>query len=80
MIFICFSSKDVQKPLRDVLHCIERFELPVLYDPERLSSEDDYNLKGYKAGIEKAAYAILLLTPNSVSSTCIQEDVYEIPK
>lgn len=78
MIFICFSSKDVQQPLRDVLHCIERFALPVLYDPERLSSEDDYNLKGFKAGIEKAAYAILLLTPNSVSSTCIQEEIHQM--
>lgn len=78
MIFICFSSKDVQMPLREVLRCMERFELPVLYDPERLSSDDDYNLKGFKSGIEKAAYAILLLTPNSVSSTCIQEEIHQI--
>ncbi len=78
MIFICFSSKDMQKSLREALHCIERFELPLLYDPERLSSEDDYNLKGFKTGIEKAAYAILLLTPNSVSSACIQEEIHQI--
>lgn len=78
MIFMCFSSKDVQKPLREALHCIERFELPVLYDPERLLSEDDVNLKGFNTGIEKAAYAILLLTPNSVSSACIQEEIRQI--
>ncbi len=78
MIFICFSSKDVQKPLNEVLHCVERFDLPVLYDPERLSADDDYNLKSYKTGIEKAAYAILLLTPNSVSSACIQEEIQQI--
>lgn len=78
MIFICFSSKDAQEPLREVLHCVERFELPVLYDPERLSSDDDYNLKSCKAGIGKAAYAILLLTPNSVSSACIQEEIHQI--
>lgn len=78
MLFICFSSKDVQEPLREVLHCVERFELPVLYDPQRLSADDDHNLKGFKAGIEKASYAILLLTPNSVSSPCIQEEIPQI--
>ncbi|MCM1541510.1 MAG: hypothetical protein NC121_09620 [Blautia sp.] len=78
MIFICFSSKDVQGPLGEVLHCVERFELPTLYDPERLSADDDHNLKGFKEGIEKAAYAILLLTPNSVSSACIQEEIQQI--
>ncbi len=78
MLLICFSSKDAQEPLSKVLHCVERFELPVLYDPERLSAEDDNNLKGFKAGIEKAAYAILLLTPNSVSSPCIQEEIPQI--
>lgn len=78
MIFICFSSKDAQKPLREALHCMERFELPVLYDQERLSSDDDYNLKGFKTGIEKAAYALLLLTPNSVPSACIQEEIHQI--
>ncbi len=78
MIFICFSSKDAQEPLREALHCVERYELPVLYDPARLSMEDDYNLKSYKAGIEKAAYAILLLTPNSVSSACVQEEIHQI--
>lgn len=78
MIFICFSPRDVQEPLKEVLHCVERFELPVLYDPERLSAEDDYNLKGFREGIGKAAYAIVLLTPNSVSSACIQEEIHQI--
>lgn len=78
MIFICFSSKDAQEPLREVLHCVERFELPVLYDPERLSAESDCNLKSCKSGISKATYAILLLTPNSVSSSCIQEEIHQI--
>ena len=78
MIFICFSSKDVQKPLKEVLHCMERFELPVLYDPARLSADDDYNLKSFKTGIGKAAYAILLITPDSVSSACIQEEIHQI--
>lgn len=78
MIFLCFSSKDVREPLREVLRCVERFELPVFYDPERLSADDDHNLKGYKEGIGKAAYAILLLTPNSVSSACIQEEIHQI--
>lgn len=78
MIFLCFSSKDVQEPLREVLHYVEKYELPVLYDPMRLSSEDDYNLKSFNAGIEKADYAILLLTSNSVSSTCIQEEIHQI--
>lgn len=78
MIFISFSAKDVQEPLREVLHCVERFELPVLYDSERLSADDDYNLRGFKEGIGKAAYAILLLTPNSVSSACIQEEIHQI--
>ena len=61
MIFLCFSSKDVQEPLREVLHYVEKYELPVLYDPMRLSSEDDYNLKSFNAGIEKADYAIPIL-------------------
>ncbi|MDE7046357.1 MAG: toll/interleukin-1 receptor domain-containing protein, partial [Acetatifactor sp.] len=57
---------------------VERFELPVLYDSERLSADDDYNLKSFKAGIGKSAYAILLLTPNSVSSACVQEEIHQI--
>lgn len=78
MIFICFSSKDVQEPLREVLLYAEKYGLPVLYDPARLSADDDYNLKSFKTGIDKADYAILLLTPNSVSSTCIQEEIHQI--
>ncbi|MCM1305027.1 MAG: toll/interleukin-1 receptor domain-containing protein [Lachnospiraceae bacterium] len=78
MIFICFSSKDAQGPLGEVLRCVERFELPVLYDPERLSADGDHNLKACKAGIEKAAYAILLLTPDSVLSACVQEEIQQI--
>lgn len=80
MVFICFSSEDAQEPLREILYYMERFELPAIYDPARLSANEDYNLKGFGAGIEKAGYAIVLLTPNSVSSACIQEEIQLIYK
>lgn len=63
MIFLCFSSKDVQEPLREVLHYVEKYELPVLYDPMRLSSEDDYNLKSFNAGIERLIMRFFYLLP-----------------
>ena len=80
MIYLCFSSKDAKEPLREVLCCTEKLEMPVVFDSERLSADDDYNLKGFKSGIGKAEYAIVLFTQNSVSSACIQEEIHEIFK
>ena len=78
MIFICFSSKDVREPLGEILHYAEKFELPVLYDPGRLSADGDYNPGSFQKGIDKAKYVILLLTPDSVSSAYIQEEIHQI--
>lgn len=78
MIFVCFSAKDSQSPIGELLQHMEKFALPVMYDPERASAEEDFNLKGFSTGIEKSRYAVILLTPNSVSSACVQEEIHQI--
>lgn len=78
MIFISFSSKDTQGPLKQVLYFAEKYTLPVTYDTEKLSEDGDYNLKGFSEGIEQSSHAIILLTPNSILSTCIQEEIQQI--
>jgi len=75
---MCFTAKDGKMPAEELLLYLEKYELPVYYDSERFAAEADYNLKSYKKGIEKSKYAIILLTSNSVSSPCVQEEIQQI--
>ncbi len=78
MILLCFSSEDGQEPSRELLRYMERFEIPVLYDPESFPEETDYDPKGLKSRLNKARYAIVLITQSSVLSTCVQEEIHQL--
>lgn len=75
MIFFCFSSKDRHTVVEAMLYHIMNYELPVWYDRQRMLLGDDRNYKNFTEGIDNADYFIIILSPNSITSICANEEI-----
>ncbi|MCI5494319.1 MAG: toll/interleukin-1 receptor domain-containing protein [Lachnospiraceae bacterium] len=75
MIFFCFSSKDRHTIVDAILFHITKYEIPVWYDRQQMLLGDDRNHKNFTEGVEKASYFIIVLSPNSIASTCANEEI-----
>lgn len=80
MIFFCFSSKDRHSIVEAILYHIMNYELPVWYDRQRMLLGDERDFKNFTEGVSKASYFVIILSPNSISSICANEEIELIQK
>lgn len=75
MIFFCFSSKDRHSIVEAILFHIAKYQLPIWYDRQQMLLGDNRNHKNFTEGVDKASYFIIILSPNSISSICANEEI-----
>lgn len=75
MIFLCFSSKDRYDIAESVYYHIRNYGIPVWYDRNEILMGDDRNYKNFVEGVESCKYAVIILSPNSISSICANEEI-----
>ena len=80
MIFFCFSSKDRLQIVEAMLFHITNYELPVWYDRHKMLMGDDRDYKNFDEGINQCEYAIIIVSPNAIASTCAREEIELIRK
>ena len=80
MIFFCFSSKDRLQIVEAMLFHITNYELPVWYDRHKMLMGDDRDYKNFDEGINQCEYAIIIVSPNVIASTCAREEIELIRK
>lgn len=80
MIFFCFSSKDRVEIVEAILFHIMNYELPVWYDRHRMLMGDERNYKNFDEGVGQCEYAIIIVSPNAIQSTCAMEEIELIHK
>ena len=80
MIFFCFSSKDRLQIVEAMLFHITNYELPVWYDRHKMLVGDDRDYKNFDEGINQCEYAIIIVSPNAIASTCAREEIELIRK
>ena len=80
MIFFCFSSKDRLQIVEAMLFHITNYELPVWYDRHKMLMGDDRDNKNFDEGINQCEYAIIIVSPNAIASTCAREEIELIRK
>ena len=80
MIFFCFSSKDRLQIVEAMLFHITHYELPVWYDRHKMLMGDDRDYKNFDEGINQCEYAIIIVSPNAIASTCAREEIELIRK
>ena len=80
MIFFCFTSKDRLQIVEAMLFHITNYELPVWYDRHKMLMGDDRDYKNFDEGINQCEYAIIIVSPNAIASTCAREEIELIRK
>lgn len=80
MIFFCFSSKDRHAVVEALLYHIMNYELPVWYDRQQMLLGDQRDYKNFTEGVDSASYFLIVLSPNSISSICANEEIELIRK
>ena len=75
MIFLCFSSKDRLCIVEALLYHITNFGIPVWYDRKKMLLGDDRNYMNFVDGVASSDYALVVLSPNAISSPCVQEEM-----
>lgn len=80
MIFFCFSSKDRLQIVEAMLFHKTNYELPVWYDRHKMLMGDDRDYKNFDEGINQCEYAIIIVSPNAIASTCAREEIELIRK
>ncbi len=75
MIFLCFSSKDRYSIAESIYYHLNNIGVPIWYDRKEILMGDNRNYKNFIEGVDACRYAIILLSPNSISSICANEEI-----
>ena len=75
MIFLCFSSKDRYDIAESVYYHIKNMGIPIWYDRKEILMGNNRNYKNFVEGVESCNYAIIILSPNSISSIYANEEI-----
>lgn len=75
MIFLCFSSKDRYNIVESIYYHIKNVGIPVWYDRNEILMGDNRDYKNFIEGIDSCKYAVIILSPNSISSICANEEI-----
>lgn len=74
-IFICLSSKDRQLIVESIMYHIANYGFAIWYDRHKMLLGDKRNYKNFIEGIVKTKYAIVIISKNSIESTCVEEEM-----
>lgn len=74
-IFICFSAKDRYDIVQPIVYHLKNYGINVWYDRYEMVMGDDRFLKNIKEGAGECEYALIVLSPNTVNSTCATEEI-----
>lgn len=75
MIFFCFSSKDRHNIVESIFYHVTNYSFPVWYDRHKMLMGDDRDYKNFIEGVEKNEYAVAIISPNAISSVCVEEEM-----
>ena len=75
MLFLCFSSKDRNDIVEALLFHLSNYGISVWYDRNKILMGDDRNYKNFVEGVGGCNYAVVILSPNCVSSVCANEEI-----
>lgn len=74
-IFICLSSKDRQRVVESIMYHMANFGFALWYDRHKMMLGDKRNYKNFIEGIVQTEYAIVVMSKNSIKSTCVAEEM-----
>lgn len=74
-IFICLSSKDRQTVVESIMYHLANFGFALWYDRHKMLLGDKRNYKNFIKGIVQTKYAIVVMSKNSIESTCVAEEM-----
>lgn len=75
VVFLCFSSKDRIDIAESIYYHLESFGVDTWYDRKEILMGDDRNYKNFDEGVNNCEYSIIILSPNSISSVCANEEI-----
>lgn len=75
MIFFCFSSKDRHSIVESIFYHITNYALPVWYDRHKILMGDERDHKNFTEGVGQSDYAVIIMSPNAIESTCVKEEL-----
>lgn len=79
-IFICLSSKDRQAIVESIMYHIANYGFAIWYDRYKMLLGDKRNYKNFVEGIVQTEYAIVVMSKNSIESTCVAEEMIYLKK
>lgn len=74
-IFICLSSKDRQTIVESIMYHMANFGFAIWYDRHKMLLGDKRNYKNFIEGIVHTEYAVVVISKNSILSTCVAEEM-----
>lgn len=74
-IFICLSSEDRQRVVESIMYHMANFGFALWYDRHKMMLGDKRNYKNFIEGIVQTEYAIVVMSKNSIKSTCVAEEM-----
>lgn len=75
MLFLCFSSKDRHDIVESVLFHLSNYGISIWYDRNKILMGDDRDYKNFIEGVDGCKYAVIILSPNCISSVCANEEI-----
>lgn len=79
-IFICLSSKDRHSVVESIVYHMTNFGFAIWYDRHKMLLGDKRNYKNFIEGIVQTKYAIIVMSKNSIQSTCVAEEMEYLKK
>ncbi|GHT89011.1 hypothetical protein FACS189474_5230 [Bacteroidia bacterium] len=79
-IFVCLSSKDRQTVVESIMYHMANFGFAIWYDRHKMLLGDKRNYKNFIEGIMQTEYAIVVMSKNSIESTCVAEEMEYLKK
>lgn len=74
-LFICFSAKDRYDIVQPVVYHLKNYGIHVWYDRYEMVMGDDRVEKNLEEGAGKCRYALIILSANTVESSCATEEI-----
>jgi len=74
-LFVCFSAKDRYDIVQPLVYHLKNYGINVWYDRYEMVMGDDRVKKNLEEGAGKCRYALIVLSANTIKSTCATEEI-----
>jgi hypothetical protein len=74
-IFICLSSKDRHDVAEAIAYNLANYGIAIWYDRHKMLLGEDRNYNNFIDGIVNTEYAVIIMSKNSIKSTCVEEEM-----